>query len=207
MARTTRKKTNELEFQGQAIVWFNKEISKRPGLKLDKATQEKPHKTSAKRNDLVIWTDRVNEIAFLTIELKTPKTKINDPEFRTDALEKAQYWNSKYFAIWNMKEFEVYVTPPKKQTTHPSDIIYSSTNPLSITTVEDWLKDTYSSQLENQSIQIIDAAINNQVSGNLKKNRIDSEIFVSKLTESISHLRGIFYRDLSKTAKVKKNTS
>jgi hypothetical protein len=49
--------------QGQVCVWLNQEIGERPGLKLDKATQEKPRKSSCKRSDLVVWTDRANEIA------------------------------------------------------------------------------------------------------------------------------------------------
>ena len=48
MGRTRRKQTNELEFQGQVIVWLNEEIKKRPGLNLDRATQEKPRQLSGK---------------------------------------------------------------------------------------------------------------------------------------------------------------
>lgn len=81
MAKSKRKQTNELEFQGQVVVWLNDEITKRPGLKVDKATQEKPRRSSGKRSDLIVWTDRAAEVAFLAIELKTPSTPINDPVF------------------------------------------------------------------------------------------------------------------------------
>ena len=113
MARTSKRKdSNELEFQGQALNWLNEEIKRRPSLGLEKATQEKPRQGSGKRNDLVIWKDRANEIAFMALELKTPTTAINDPVLFADAVEKAQKWRAKYFAIWNMREFEVYKTPP-----------------------------------------------------------------------------------------------
>ena len=111
MATAGRKQTNELEFQGQAGVWLNEEIKKRTGLNLDKATEEKPRKSSGKRSDLIVWKDRANELAFLAIELKTPTTPINDPVFFADAFEKAQHWGATYFALWNMREIEVYKTP------------------------------------------------------------------------------------------------
>lgn len=76
MAKSAKKQSNELEFQGQVVTWLNEYIAKHPGLGLDRATQEKPHKTSSKRNDLVVWKDRAALIAFLTIELKTPTTPI-----------------------------------------------------------------------------------------------------------------------------------
>src|ERR1051326_2667359 len=80
MPKSTKKGSNELEFQGQVISWFNDYIAKHPTLALETATQEKPHKDSGKRNDLIIWRDRAAVIAFLTIELKTPATLINDPD-------------------------------------------------------------------------------------------------------------------------------
>ena len=67
MVRT--HKTNEWEFQGEILKWLNEEIQRRPGMQLDKATQE-PSKITQKRNDLVIWWNRTAESAFLTLELK-----------------------------------------------------------------------------------------------------------------------------------------
>src|SRR5437763_143661 len=103
-----RKSTNELEFQGQVLEWTNEDLRRRPGLKLDRATQEKPRTVSGKRNDLVVWKSRAGELAFLTIELKTPETSIGDPTFFADAMEKAQFWGAPYFALWNMREAELY---------------------------------------------------------------------------------------------------
>src|SRR5690242_1946603 len=111
MKKPGRKVTNELEFQGQVLFWINNEIKRRPGLALDKATQEKPSRQTGKRNDLVVWKDRNAELAFLTFELKTPETPITDPGLFVDAIEKAQYWNSSYFIIWNMITAELYPTP------------------------------------------------------------------------------------------------
>ena len=203
MATAGRKQSNELEFQGQAGVWLNEEIKKRPGLNLDKATQEKPRKSSGKRSDLIVWKDRANELAFLAIELKTPTTPINDPVFFADAFEKAQHWGAKYFALWNMRELEVYQTPPAGSPAPlPTAAICRSFPPLAITQVEEWLKPAFSAELHEQLIQIIDAAILHDATGKVAGHTIDADIFVARLTEAIGKLRGIFYRDLTKAAGV-----
>ncbi len=200
MAKAGRKQSNELEFQGQVIVWLNEEISKRPGLKIEKATQEKPRKQSGKRSDLIVWTDRPSETAFLAIELKTPVTPINDPVFFADAIEKGQHWKAQYFALWNMRELEVYKTPAPGQSVLPSDAIVRSTLTLAITQVEDWLKPLFAKELRNQAVEIFDAAVAHSATGDVSGHAIDTEIFVSRLTDTIRKLRSIFYRDLKKYA-------
>src|SRR5690348_11054605 len=105
--KSGRKTSNEMEFQGQVVSWLNAYIAKHPALGLETTTQEKPHSTG-KRNDLVVWRDRAALVAFLTVELKTPTTPINDPTFFGDALAKGRHWHSRYFALWNMRELEVY---------------------------------------------------------------------------------------------------
>jgi hypothetical protein len=159
MGKRTRKQTNELEFQGQVIVWLNEEINKRPGLNLEKTTQEKPRHASGKRSDLIVWSDRANEIAFLAIELKTPTTPINDPVFFSGAIEKSQHWKAAYFALWNMRELEVYRTPTRDQYFLPNDAIYRSALPLAITQVEDWLRPSFSNELRNQALAILDTSL------------------------------------------------
>ena len=104
-----KHKSNEWEFQGEVLTWINDQIARRPGLGLDKATQE-PSKITPKRSDLVIWWNRAANSAFLTIELKTPDVPINDPEFLADASEKASRWGALCFAIWNMQAAELYKT-------------------------------------------------------------------------------------------------
>lgn len=202
MARSKRKQTNELEFQGQVIVWLNDEIRKRPGLRLDKATQEKPRTGSGKRNDLVVWSDRVNELAFLAIELKTPATPINDPAFLADAIEKARHWKARYFALWNMREAEIYPTPPDLQQVLPDHAIYRVPLPLAIAQVEDWLKQYVAEELRNQARALLDSAVSHSVSGEVKGHALDTEIFVTRLTAVLHQLRGILYRDLTRAAAV-----
>lgn len=200
MQGSKRKQSNELEFQGQVIVWLNDEIAKRPGLKLEKATQEKPRKSSGKRSDLIVWTDRAAEVAFLAIELKTPSTPINDPVLFADAIEKAQHWKAEYLAIWNMRELEVYKTPGHGQSLLPSDAICRSALPLAISQVEDWLKPAFAKELRNQAVEILDSTVLHAATGRLSGQTIDAEIFVSRLTDVIGKLRAIFYRDLTKAA-------
>ena len=200
MARTTRKQTNELEFQGQVIVWLNQEIKKRPGLELDIATQEKPRHSSGKRSDLIVWSDRRGEIAFLAIELKTPTTPLNDPVFFADAIEKARHWNARYFALWNMREAEIYPTPAEGQRVFPDDALYRSSLPLAITQVEDWLRPAFADQLRAQAVAILDAAVTHSVTGAVKGHWLDTEIFVTRLTAVIDQLRHLFYRELTHSA-------
>lgn len=192
-----RKETNEQEFQGQVITWLNTEIAKRK-LGLDTATQEKPRRTSGHRSDMIVWIDRLAVLPFLAIELKTPTTPINDPVFFADALAKGRYWKSKYFALWNMRDFEVYETTAVNPT--PADAIHRSTHPLALSRVEDWLKANFKKDLHEQAIEILDAAVQHNISGLSNQRAIDPEIFVSRLTEDIGQLRTIFYKDLKKAS-------
>lgn len=201
MARvSSRRPTNELEFQGQVLDWMNTEIARRPALKLDRVTQEKPRLQSGKRNDLVVWKDRANEIAFLAIELKTPTTAINDPTLLRDAIEKAQQWRASYFAVWNMQRFELYQTPAAGDAVLPSDAIATSDTCAALRSVEEWLQPKFQSLLQEQATSLLDAAAQHALSGGHTGLAIDAEIFVARLTAAISRLRGIIYSDLARAA-------
>ena len=123
-----RKESNEEEFQGQVISWISGVINKR-SFGLDSATQEKPRRTSGHRSDVIVWTDRLAVLPFIGVELKIPDTPVNDLTFFSDALAKGRYWKSRYFALWNMREFEVYETTDPKVST-PADAIRKSSRPL-----------------------------------------------------------------------------
>lgn len=196
--KSGRKESNEQEFQGQVITWLNTEISKRT-LGLDTATQEKPRKTSGHRSDMIVWIDRLALLPFLAIELKTPTTPINDPVFFADALAKGRYWKSKYFALWNMRDFEVYETTHTKTPT-PADAIRKSSHALGLSQVEDWLKPNFKKDLHAHAVEILDAAIAHSISAAEHQHAIDPDIFVSRLTEGIGQLRTIFYKDLRKAS-------
>lgn len=199
MKKFGRKNTNEQEFQGQVVTWLNSEISKR-SLGLDTTTQEKPQKTSGRRSDVIAWIDRLAELAFLAIELKTPTTPINDPVFFSDALAKGRFWKSRYFALWNMRDFEIYETPIGSHVPTPAEAIKKSSHPLALTQVDDWLKANFKKDLHDQTIEILDAAVHHNLTGLSNQRAIDPEIFVSRLTEDIGQLRTIFYRDLKKAS-------
>ena len=195
---SARKMTNEPEFQGQVIVWLNEEIAKRPGISVEKATQEKPRSSSGKRSDLIIWFDRLSESAFLTLELKTPATYINDATFFTDAIEKARHWNAPYFALWNMQELEVYATPPTGQAVLPTNAIARSSLSPAITQVEHWLRPVFTKELRTKAIDILNTAWEHYTKGSIAGHAIDSEIFVNRLTTTIHQIREILHRDLTK---------
>ncbi len=149
---------------------------------------------------MIVWIDRLAVLPFLAIELKTPTTPINDPVFFGDALAKGRYWKSKYFALWNMKDFELYETPPASRTPTPADVVKKSSRPLALTRVDDWLKTSFKKDLHEQAVEIMDAAVNHNISGLSNHRAIDPDIFVTRLTEDIGQLRTIFYRDLKKAS-------
>ncbi|MDZ4858044.1 MAG: N-6 DNA methylase [Candidatus Hydrogenedentes bacterium] len=200
MAAKGRKKTNELEFQGEVLGWLNHEIKRRPGLKIDRASQEKPRQTSGKRSDLIIWKDRSAEAAFLALELKTPDTSINDPVFFADAIEKAQHWSAPYFVIWNMREAELYPTPPKGGMVTPAGVLKRWPALTAVTKLEDWLRTNIADSLRRQAIDILEAAIGHAASGGQAGHVIDPEIFVARLSHALGHLREILYKEITQQA-------
>ena len=202
MERTKRRHTNELEFQGEVIVWLNDVIARRYRPRIDKATQEKPRVTSGKRSDLIVWTNRKTENAFLAIELKTPSTPINDPDFVVDAVEKAYHWNAKYLAVWNMREYELYQALDSHQVPLPNKAIVRSTRPLPLASVEDWLKPSHSRSLREIAHQILEAALIHDELGDHPGHAIETEIFVERLTDSVDRLKWLLYEQLRKAAKV-----
>ena len=181
------KKTNELEFQGQVVTWFNQELRRNPGIGLERATQEKPG--GGKRNDLVVWRNRVNEDAFLEIELKTPETHITDPSLLADAISKAQRWGAPYLAIWNMVEAEIYRTPPAGSSVTPADALGTWKPDPDIHSVEDWLDAKKQPGLKTRALQILDRAVADHVVGDTAPLVIDPTVFVDRLTDVIGKLR------------------
>jgi hypothetical protein len=203
MAKQGRRTTNELEFQGQVLQWINEDLRQRPGLQLEKSTQEKPRGPSGgsgKRNDLVIWKDRASEVAFLAIELKTPETSISDPTFFADATEKAQHWKAPYFAVWNMAAAELYQTPKLGGLVTPADALKRWPLLRNVTKLEDWLKAEVAKYLRDLVLDIVQCAWDNSQRGSASGVVIDAEIFVTRLGEAIGRLRTILYRELKKQA-------
>ncbi|HET6145111.1 MAG TPA: hypothetical protein VFE02_16500 [Candidatus Acidoferrales bacterium] len=196
-----KHKSNEWEFQGEVLTWINDQISRRPGLGLDKATQE-PSKITPKRSDLVIWWSRAASSAFLTIELKTPTVQINDPALLSDATEKASRWGAPCFAIWNMQMAELYKTPTAGKAT-PEDRVHSfAMNPL-IGSVDDWLDSKKALSLKADALTIFETAWEKFATKSDQTVEIEASVFVDKLGGRLEQLRSFFYPALS--AKAKKN--
>ena len=193
----SRRETSEQEFQGSVLEWLNREIRRRPGLRLDRATQEKPRRSSGKRSDIVVWRNRATTSAFLAIELKTVSTPLNDPVLFADAAEKAQFWRAPYFAIWNMREAELYSTPPPGASVTPAQAIRRWPPETLIRRVEDWLSPAAEGVLGTRAIEILDAAWADSVAGMEAGPIIDAELFVTRLGDGIGQLRDIVYRGLT----------
>jgi methylase of polypeptide subunit release factors len=199
----SKHQTNEWEFQGEVLTWINDQISRRPGLGLDKATQE-PSKITPKRSDLVVWWNRAAGSAFLTLELKTPATPINSPKFLTDASEKASRWNAPCFAIWNMQMAELYKTP-KHGIATPADRIHPfPLNPL-VNTVDDWLVPKVALTLKADTIRIFETAWERFALKSEHTVEIEASVFVDKLAGRLQQLRSYLIPALS--AKAASNAS
>lgn len=201
MMPRSRRETGEQEFQGSVLEWLNQEIRRRPGLKLDRATQEKPRRSSGKRSDVVVWRNRAASGAFLAIELKTVTTPLNDPVLFADAIEKAQFWGAPYFAIWNMREAELYPTPPAGGTVTPAQAIRRWPPETLMRRVEDWLAPAAEQNLAARATEILDAAWTDSVAGAPAGPIIDADLFVSRLGDGIGQLRDILYRTLTATTR------
>ena len=199
-----RRSTNELEFQGQVITWLNDYISSHRGTGLDRATQEKPRRTSGKRNDLVVWSSRVGESAFMSLELKTSDTAISDPLLLDDALEKARHWQAPYFAIWNMKEAELYKTPLSHHSLTPADAVQRWPLLTGMKRLEDWLKPSVSASLRKQAEAILEVALGHSIQGGGAAVQIDADIFVSRLAGVITGLRSLLYDEIVRHSKTQR---
>jgi type I restriction-modification system DNA methylase subunit len=194
-----KHKSNEWEFQGEALTWVNEQIKRRPGLGLDKATQE-PSKINPKRSDLVIWWNRAADSAFLTMELKTPAIPINDPNFLSDASEKANRWGAPCFAIWNMQTAELYKTPAKGLATPADRVHVFAINPL-ITSVDDWLDPKKALSLKADAVTIFETAWEKFAIKSDNTVEIEASVFVDKLAARLEQLRSFFHPELSAKAK------
>lgn len=197
--RSKEKTTNEMEFQGQVLSWLNEELSRRPGLGLECATQE-TSKVDRKRNDLVVWRRRESHDAFLTLELKTPTTAITDPDFLADACLKAQRWKAPLFAIWNMQAAELYKTPPENNRATPSDKIMQYPIIKGVRRVEDWLDSTIRSLLRVRTVELLQTAWDEASTPATVAFRIDASVFVDRLTKQIDELRAEVTPELSRKA-------
>lgn len=199
MRRPKEKTTNEQEFQGQVLSWLNEELSRRPGLGLDRATQE-TSKIDRKRNDLIVWRRRASHDAFFTLELKTPTTAITNPELLTDACLKAQRWNAPYFAIWNMQAAELYNTPPEDKRATPSDKLLPFPLIKEVRRVEDWLNPAIQNLLRVRTIELLQAAWDKASSSSAVAFIIDASVFVDRLTKQIEELRAEVTPELARKA-------
>lgn len=194
-----KHKSNEWEFQGEVLTWINEQIKRRPGLGLDKATQE-PSKITPKRSDLVVWWNRAASSAFLTVELKTPAVPINDPKFLSDASEKASRWGAPCFAIWNMQAAELYKTPANGIATPADRVHVFALNPL-ISNVDDWLDPKKALSLKFDATAIFETAWEKFAIKSDQTIEIEASIFVDKLAGRLQQLRSFFHPELSAKAK------
>jgi methylase of polypeptide subunit release factors len=183
----SKHKTNEWEFQGQVLTWINDQISRRPGLGLEKATIE-PSKVTPKRSDLVVWRNRAACSAFLALELKTPSVPINDPKFLSDASEKATRWEAPCFAIWNMQMAELYRTPKQGIATPADRAEQFPLNPF-INSVDDWLVPKSALALKADAVRILETAWEMFTLKSEQSVEIEASVFVDKLAGRLQQLR------------------
>ena len=193
--------SNELEFQGTVLSWLNQELNRRH-LGLELATQE-PSKTDRRRNDLVVWRNRVSGHAFLTIELKTPATPITDLALLNDACQKAQRWEAPFFAIWNMQATELYRSPPGERPATPKDLLTQFPMIGRVRSVDDWIDPACREHLRERTLELLDASYAIACQEGIEL-RIDASVFVDRLATRIRELRAETVPVLSQLANRRK---
>jgi methylase of polypeptide subunit release factors len=181
-------KSNEWEFQGEALGWISAFIASHP-IGLDCATQEFAN-SDGKRSDVTVWRNRAANLAVLSVELKTPKTKLSDVEFQKDAVRKAQTVGSPYVGLWNMQNLALYRTPAKpRQTLLPDDRILSDEPDPDIRTAAAWLNPQVKERLHQRANALIAELNDLLMHGTVRRMVVDATVFVSALTERIRLLR------------------
>lgn len=181
--------TNEWEFQGQVLTWLNAEIKRRPGLGLDRATQE-PSTVTPKRNDLVVWVSRQAEEALLCVELKTPLTPISSPTVFADAEAKARRWGAPFFAIWNMQSAELYRSSLGNRPSDPTDRLFAwEPDPL-VRDVSDWLTTGPQLSLQRRTLELLDRAVEAHLGG-AAPFALEGSVFVDRVSQRILRLRNL----------------
>ena len=159
------------------------------------ATQE-PSKVTKHRSDLVVWFKRSTETAFLTIEIKTPSTPITDHRTFRDAIRKAQRWESKFFAIWNMQVAELYKTPNNDESISPADCLHRFQLDPKVYSIEDWLQPAVEESLKKRAESILDQAWHQWVDTESFV-PIDSSVFVDRLADRLTVLKTNLCEDLA----------
>jgi hypothetical protein len=198
----TKNKSNEWEFQGQVLAWLQAEINLRAGMKLEKVTQE-PSKITPKRSDLIVWRNRSTEDAFLTFELKTPTTPLEDPKLFADAVFKAGRWKSPYFAIWNMRGAELYRRSEDGVTT-PDNRLGDVLLLPEIKSVDDWLQPQRAVDLQRVALKLLDGAWADWANNSSVLIEIEASVFVDKLSGQLERLKIYFTSSLTKKAATSK---
>jgi len=100
----------ELQFQGRVLNWL-KEIIEEEKLPFE-VDQEVQIRTDGERlrADLVIWEDKNRTKTACVIELKRPEYNGYSLELTDNAMRKANFLGSPFFATWNINEFVLWET-------------------------------------------------------------------------------------------------
>jgi len=100
----------ELQFQGRVLNWL-KEIIEEEKLPFE-VDQEVQIRTDGERlrADLVIWEDKNRTKTACVIELKRPEYNGYSLELTDNAMRKANFLGSPFFATWNINDFVLWET-------------------------------------------------------------------------------------------------
>ncbi|TET21457.1 MAG: hypothetical protein E3J71_09620 [Candidatus Stahlbacteria bacterium] len=96
---------NERSFQIKLIGWFNKILSPAKHV-ANEADGEIGVRVGERTKfpDVILWSNKAQEIAVATIELKDTNTPVDDPEFLNNGISKAKSLQAEYFVTWNVRQ-------------------------------------------------------------------------------------------------------
>lgn len=200
-------KSNENEFRGQVLSWLNEFLSS-GNYPFDSATSDPSIKVSDKKTrfpDIQIWINREAQQGFCGWELKTPITKVDDPNLLDNAVEKARAMNALWFVTWNMQDTIIWTMPKpgepisslQRYKEYPS--IYDINKP------DDAWSEPNKNRLKDRAKEILTDLATLYHEGHLYKYDTDPTYFVGRLGKAVTalfpHVKKVFIDRVARDTK------
>lgn len=184
---------NEWSFQIKLIGWFNKILSpaKHVATEADGETSVKVGEKT-KRPDVILWSNKAQEIATATIELKDTNTPVDDPELLNNGIPKAKSLQAKYFVTWNVRQtilWDISDEKPQPLQVYPPLLTVRSIEDINIAQVQD--------QLYERAKEIISDLDDLIFIGKLHPHRLDPVTFANTLHHAVEVLTPGIKKSLS----------
>lgn len=184
---------NERSFQIKLIGWFNKILSHAKHIATE-ADGEIGVKVGERTKfpDVILWSNKAQEIAAATIELKDTNTPVDDPVLLNNGIPKAKSLQAKYFVTWNVRQtilWDISGDKPEPLQVYPPLLTVRSIEDINIAQVQD--------QLYERAKEIISDLDDLIFIGKLHPHRLDPVTFANTLHHAVDVLTPGIKKSLS----------